>query len=147
MSDARTRRWYAIGAISAAGLALVIVVLVSLFGNIVYYWSPTELVAHTDSQGMVRLGGMVVPGTLNWDRENKRATFAITDGQTQVPVRCTGNPPQMFREGIGVVVEGQMVDGVFHTDRVMVKHSNEYRAPGDGVPKDDIYKTLITDDK
>ena len=145
--SARRRKWYAIGAISAAGIALAIVAMVSLFGNIVYYWSPTELAANAGAQGMVRLGGMVVPGTLNWDREQQWATFAITDGQTQVPVRCTGNPPQMFREGIGVVVVGEMVEGVFHTDRVMVKHSNEYRAPGDGEPKDHIYKTLITDDQ
>jgi cytochrome c-type biogenesis protein CcmE len=41
-------------------------------------------------------------------------------------------PPQMFREGIGVVVEGTMTPaGHFESRRLMVSHSNEYRAPDD----------------
>jgi cytochrome c-type biogenesis protein CcmE len=89
---------------------------------------------------------MVVPGSLDWDRENQRATFAVTDGTQQVPVECSGNPPQMFREGIGVVIEGKLESGVFQTDRVMVKHSNEYRAPEDGERPDQAYKTLEIED-
>ena len=53
----------------------------------------------------------------------------------------------MFREGIGVVVEGRLQsDGVFDTDRVMIKHSNEYRAPEDGERPDEAYKTLDMED-
>ena len=49
----------------------------------------------------------------------------------------------MFREGIGVVVEGTMTTGgTFETDRVMVKHSNEYKAPVEGVDSKELYKTL-----
>ncbi|MFT4627069.1 MAG: cytochrome c-type biogenesis protein CcmE, partial [Myxococcota bacterium] len=99
--------------------------------DLVYYWTPTELIsaAHAE-EATVRLGGMVKPGTLDWDRDAQRASFIITDGDNEVPVHCSGNPPQMFREGIGAVVEGKLgSDGVFRTDRVMVKHSNEYEAP------------------
>ena len=54
----------------------------------------------------------------------------MTDGQNAVDVRCNAVPPAMFREGIGVVVEGTMhSDGTFQTQRLMVKHDNEYRAP------------------
>jgi cytochrome c-type biogenesis protein CcmE len=50
-----------------------------------------------------------------------------------VHVKSTGAPPQMFREGIGVVVEGTMTRaGYFQSDRLMVSHNNEYRAPKDG---------------
>jgi cytochrome c-type biogenesis protein CcmE len=53
----------------------------------------------------------------------------------------------MFREGIGVVVEGRLQgDGTFETDRVMIKHSNEYRAPEDGESPDEVYKTLDMED-
>jgi cytochrome c-type biogenesis protein CcmE len=49
----------------------------------------------------------------------------------------------MFREGIGVVVEGKLgADGLFHTDSVMVKHNNEYRPPEEGERPEDMYKTL-----
>ena len=52
----------------------------------------------------------------------------------------------MFREGIGVVVEGTMVKSnegdVFKSERLMVKHSNEYKAPEDGADSKDLYKTV-----
>jgi cytochrome c-type biogenesis protein CcmE len=52
-------------------------------------------------------------------------------------VRSSGVPPQMFREGIGVVVEGTMTEaGYFESRRLMVSHDNEYRAPGDERKKD-----------
>ena len=34
--------------------------------------------------------------------------FDVSDGKAVVHVRSSGVPPQMFREGIGVVVEGTM---------------------------------------
>ena len=55
------------------------------------------------------------------------------DGRALVHVRSSGVPPQMFREGIGVVVEGTLTSaGRFQSDCLMVSHSNEYRAPGGG---------------
>ncbi len=49
----------------------------------------------------------------------------------------------MFREGIGVLVEGTMVKGgVFESDRLMVKHSNEYKAPVEGEDSKDLYQTV-----
>lgn len=116
--------------------------------NLVYYWSPTELVqAGPDESATIRLGGQVEPGTVHFDIDTNQLTFAVTDGSTTVPVRCAGAPPQMFREGIGVVVEGALHgDGVFHTDRVMVKHSNEYRAPGEGERASDVYSTLVMEE-
>lgn len=56
--------------------------------------------------------------------------FDVTDRATTVHVKSNGVPPQMFREGIGVVVEGTMMrGGYFQSDRLMVSHNNEYRAP------------------
>lgn len=62
-------------------------------------------------------------------------SFDVTDNKTTIRVKSTSVPPQMFREGIGVVVEGTMVrGGYFQCDRLMVSHSNEYRAPKPGEP-------------
>ena len=64
-----------------------------------------------------------------------------------IPVSSTGAPPQMFKAGIGVIVEGRLGDdGVFSTGRVMVKHSNEYRAPEDGDDPSSVYETLVTEE-
>jgi len=49
----------------------------------------------------------------------------------------------MFREGIGAVVEGRLgADGVFHSDKVMVKHDNEYKAPEGAQQAEDLYKNM-----
>jgi cytochrome c-type biogenesis protein CcmE len=63
-------------------------------------------------------------------------------GQT-VAVHSKGAPPQMFRDGMGVVVEGRYHrDGVFQSTNLMVKHSNEYRAPEHGARPQEMYKSL-----
>jgi cytochrome c-type biogenesis protein CcmE len=61
-----------------------------------------------------------------------------------VPVRATGAPPQMFRAGIGVIVEGRFhKNGVFQATNLMVRHSNEYRAPPPGHAPAEAYRSLI----
>lgn len=130
----------AFAALLVLGSGLLALVYVDTVGekvigkdNMVYYFSASELV-QPDGPGLkgatVRLGGMVLPGNEpNW-REILPLRFFVTDGKTTVAVHSTGAAPQMFREGIGVIVEGYFdQDQVFQTDRVMVKHNNEYRVP------------------
>jgi cytochrome c-type biogenesis protein CcmE len=63
-------------------------------------------------------------------------------------VRSTGAPPQMFRDGMGVVVEGRYgADSVFRSSSLMVKHSNEYRAPKAGERPQEMYRTLFKGDQ
>ena len=144
MNDVWKRPLFALAALSVAGGALWYISSGDLGENLVYYWSPTELMEKDAAGATVRLGGLVQPGTLEWDREAQTARFVVSDGRTQVPVNCKGNPPQMFREGIGVVVEGELgTDGVFTTERVMVKHSNEYQAPEDGSTPDPKLNTVL----
>ena len=146
MTEAWKRRLLGLGAILIAGSALAWISFGNLGQNLVYYWSPTELVEKSDAARnvTVRLGGLVVQGTLDASHCNPGCRFRITDGKNDVDVQTEGLPPQMFREGIGVVVEGSLDGAVFHTDRVMVKHSNEYRAPKDG-EKPDMARTLVED--
>ena len=134
MTDAMQRRLFGVAAVVVAMGALAWISVADLGENLVYYWSPSELMAAQNAQdATVRLGGIVVPGTMKHDTENARLEFDVTDGDQTVHVRSEGNPPQMFREGIGVVVEGKLSSaGVFQSDKVMVKHSNEYEAPEEG---------------
>src|SRR5262249_53185909 len=118
MSDASKKRLFAVGAILVALVALWWMSRGKLGDNLVYYWTPTELRQKDAADATVRLGGMVVPGSVNWDKQTHVMTFDLTDGQTLVHVRNEGNPPQMFREGIGAVVEGKLGgDDVFHSDK------------------------------
>ncbi len=78
---------------------------------------------------------MVAPGSIRRSTGASGVQFDVKDAARVVHVTSTGVPPQMFRENIGVVVEGTMTrSGTFRCDRLMVSHSNEYRAPEQGHP-------------
>lgn len=115
--------------------------------NVVYFLEPHELLAKGAS-GMgvpVRLGGLVRAGSVKWDAATRDLQFDVTDTTGLViHVKSTGVPPQMFRDGIGVVVEGKLDrDSVFDCTGLMVKHSNEYRAPKPGENPRNAYKSLM----
>ena len=121
-----------------------------LFGglekNVVFFLTPQELLAKgPEGIGVpVRLGGQVKPGSMIWDARTLDLRFTVTDGAKEMRVHSTGAPPQMFRDGMGVIVEGRAgPGGVFEATSLMVKLSNEYRAPKPGEAAPQQYKTLI----
>lgn len=131
-----TRTW-AMLAMLVAGVALGCVGFGNLGENLVYYWTPTEMVeAGSKARGAtIRLGGMVEAGSVRND--GSTLSFRVTDGTTSVPVHTQAIPPAMFREGIGVVVEGSVDEtGHFTSKRLMVKHDNQYKAPQPGTRPD-----------
>jgi cytochrome c-type biogenesis protein CcmE len=101
----------------------------------VYFKMPSELRAEENAmQGkFVRMGGMVVKGSLQKDLQNLTYRFELTDGNGTFPVYFKGVPPDLFSEGKGAVVEGRIgSDGVFHATTIMAKHSEEYSPHADG---------------
>lgn len=123
--------------------------------NLVFFVTPAELHAMEQTKGPelhktpVRLGGMVVAGSVKWDADNLDLRFTLADGEHRYLVHSKGAPPQMFKEGQGVIVEGTLgPDKVFESTNLMVKHSNEYRAPAEGemMPRE-MYKSLPRGDK
>jgi cytochrome c-type biogenesis protein CcmE len=130
--DRGNRRLLLLAAAGAVAIALSVLAFGDVGENLVYYWSPTELQeAGPQAVGAsIRLGGLVEPDSVNRSEDGLTLEFTVTDGTSQVDVRTTAVPPAMFREGIGVVLEGTLrEDGQFATSRLMVKHDNEYQAP------------------
>ncbi len=134
MNARNKRRLMAVGAVLAALAALGWVSMGNLGENLVYYWSPSELLSKGDIAvgPTIRLGGIVKAGSIDWDAERNTLTFECSEthepGSAFVKVVSEGVPPQMFRDGIGVVVEGTWSEAnVFTSNRLMVNHSNEYR--------------------
>jgi cytochrome c-type biogenesis protein CcmE len=138
-----------------AAVAVAVVVIVAAFGfllyggidkNVVFFLTPQELLARGPSayDVPVRLGGLVAPGSVKWDADKLDLRFVVTDsGGQSVNVHSTGAPPQMFRDGMGVVVEGRYHrSGVFESTNLMIKHSNEYRKPEHGGRPQEMYKSL-----
>lgn len=114
--------------------------------NLVYFLTPSELLAKgpTAYGSNVRLGGMVDSGSVRWDPERLELRFRLRDDERTVEVQSSGAPPQMFTEGIGVVVEGVWTpEGVFRSHNLMVKHSNEYRPPEHGERPAEYYRQLF----
>ena len=104
-----------------------------LSGNLVYYQTPSELLAEGPRAigQEVRLGGLVAPGSTRPSEGG--VDFILTDGTTRVTVAYTGPVPALFRSGTGAVVEGRYEqDGEFHADTLLVKHSADYRPPAPG---------------
>jgi cytochrome c-type biogenesis protein CcmE len=113
--------------------------------NLVYFLTPTELLARGEQayDSPVRLGGDVKPGSVHWDADALDLRFELTDGAGAVRVHSRGAPPQMFRDGMGVVVEGRLrPEGIFESTNLMVMHSNEYHADEDGEKPADAYHQL-----
>ena len=138
LSRRNTRR-FMIGALAVAALAFIVIAAGGINKNLVYYWTPTDLFANGDKAygATIRLGGMVSPGSIHNRAGVSGVDFDVHDAGRVVHVKSNGVPPQMFRENIGVVVEGTMVKGgYFRCNRLMVSHSNEYRAPKSGHPID-----------
>jgi cytochrome c-type biogenesis protein CcmE len=133
----RNTRWFAVGALLVAGVAFAIITAGGIGKNLVYYWGPKDIRAHGEKAvgATIRLGGLVAPGSIAYAEGTSHLEFDVTDGQAQIHVKSKGVPPQMFRERIGVVVEGTMTRaGYFESHRLMVSHNNEYKAPKDGEP-------------
>ena len=121
-------------------LALGAIVLIAFFaaqslaGNAVYYLTPTEARdKHIGPGTPVRLGGLVLAGTLHYDATSRVLVFAISDGTTNVAVVGNGAPPALLREEAGAVVEGAFAeDGTFRATTVIAKHDEKYAPPSPG---------------
>jgi len=139
------RNWVIGGGVAILGL-FGYLLFGGLESNVVFFLTPQELLAK-GADGIdvpVRLGGMVKEGSVAWNAEAVDLRFVITDNDKEVEVHSKGAPPQMFRDGQGVIVEGRFgANGVFAATSLMVKHSNEYRAPKEGAAPQEMYKTLI----
>ena len=130
----RTRR-FVILALAVAALAFLAIAAGGINDNLVYYWTPTDLRAAGNKAygATIRLGGMVSAGSIRHYSGTTGVEFDVKDANAIVRVKSSGVPPQMFRDNIGVVVEGTMTrDGTFECHRLMVSHNNEYKAPQAG---------------
>jgi cytochrome c-type biogenesis protein CcmE len=119
----------------AAGLVVlgvaIALVLNAFRSNLVFFFSPSQVLAHEAPQGRAfRIGGMVVDHSLKRDPGSLTVRFAVTDTVQTVPVVYTGLLPDLFKEGKGVVAQGTLgADGAFHATEVLAKHDANYMPP------------------
>ena len=125
MIDTRRRLWVA-GIVVLAALGFL--VFQGLDNATVYFRTADEAVAQRDQLGdrRFRIEGDVVEGSVRQDGND--VSFILTSRSVEVPVLHKGDPPELFRPGIPVVLEGRFQGDHFSSDRMLVKHSETYVA-------------------
>ena len=119
-------------AIGVAALGIVTALVLSAFQeNLVFFFTPSEVVANKAPQGRTfRIGGMVEKGSVKRQADGVTVQFVVTDTAKSMPVTYRGALPDLFREGKGVVAQGQIgADGVFRAIEVLAKHDENYMPP------------------
>ena len=125
MIDTRRRLWLA-GIVVVAALGFL--VFQGLGNATLYFRTADEAVAQKAQLGerRFRIEGDVVDGSVRQDGND--VSFTLTSKSVEVPVIHKGDPPELFRPGIPVVLEGRFQGDHFSSDRILVKHSETYVA-------------------
>ncbi len=128
MTPRRKRFAIIAGVVGAVGVAVALV-LNAFNSNLVFFYSPSQVAAKEAPAGRTfRLGGLVEQGSVK--RDGVTVRFVVTDMARAIPVRYEGILPDLFKEGKGVVAQGQVGgDGVFVAREVLAKHDENYMPP------------------
>ena len=132
-----------VGGLAALGAATALV-LTAFQENLVFFFTPSQVAANEAPQGRTfRIGGMVEKGSVQ--RTGVEVRFVVTDTAKSIPVLYSGALPDLFREGKGVVAQGQLgADGVFRAREVLAKHDENYMPPEAAHAVEKAQKTLQT---
>ena len=114
--------------------ALIGAVLLAMWGlqdRAAYFVTPSDIAAgKAQPDKPMRLGGMVVTGSLKRDPDGLTVRFIVGDGKATTPVVFRGITPDLFKEGSGVVAEGRLdPSGLFVADNILAKHDERYMPP------------------
>ncbi len=127
----KTRRLYLVLVGLCALGAVAALVLAALEDDIVFFFSPTEVITkdkiHEDQR--IRIGGLVEAGSVTKAEDGVTNIFQVTDMVNTIRVEYKGILPDLFREGQGVVTEGYFKGNTLVADEVLAKHDENYMPP------------------
>ncbi|QOR37597.1 cytochrome c maturation protein CcmE [Billgrantia diversa] len=126
----KQKLFMALGLVSLAAIAVGLT-LYALRANINLFFSPIQIVAgDAPFERQLRAGGMVKEGSVRRNPDSLDVEFTVTDYVEEVRVHYSGILPDLFREGQGVVVVGQLQrDGYIRADQVLARHDENYMPP------------------
>ncbi|MCO6411267.1 MAG: cytochrome c maturation protein CcmE [Thiogranum sp.] len=131
MKPARKKRMILIG-LMVAGVAVAVGFGLRAFNqNLMFFYSPSEVVAGSaPANAPFRIGGLVSNGSVQRQSDGLTVQFDVTDQAKSVTVQYTGILPDLFREGQGIVAHGRLgPGGTFIADEVLAKHDENYMPP------------------
>ncbi len=127
----RRKRMLTIGLL-VVGMGVATALILNAFNqNLMYFYSPSDVAAgKAPAARDFRIGGLVVAGSVKRAPDQLEVEFTLSDLKQQVTVRYDGILPDLFREGQGIVANGQLgPDGVFAAREVLAKHDENYMPP------------------
>lgn len=108
-------------------------ILYALSNNVDLFYTPSQML-EGDTKPQIgqrlRVGGMVVEGSVRRDATTLEVEFLVTDTGPTVKVLYRGILPDLFREGQGIVAQGVLLQpDVLQASEVLAKHDEEYMPP------------------
>ena len=130
MSPRRKRIVWISVAVLGIGIAAALI-LTAFQKNLLYFYSPTQVVAGEAPAGRAfRIGGLVTKGSVTRAPDSLKVRFVLTDTVNNITVDYDGILPDLFREGQGIVANGKIgKDGIFVASQVLAKHDENYMPP------------------
>jgi cytochrome c-type biogenesis protein CcmE len=115
----------------SAVLGAALLALSALQSQAAFFYAPGDVAGKPlPLNRNVRLGGMVEKGSIRHEPDGVSILFVVSDGIAKVPVAFKGVTPDLFKEGSGVVAEGQFQpNGSFVADNILAKHDERYMPP------------------
>jgi cytochrome c-type biogenesis protein CcmE len=128
---ARHKRMWTVALIVGGVAAATAFALQAFQKNLLYFYSPTQVLSGEAPQNRVfRVGGMVEQGTVRRESGSLEVRFTLTDYAERVVVSYTGVLPDLFREGQGIIARGRLgEEGTFVAEEVLAKHDENYMPP------------------
>ena len=124
----KRKRFYIIFSAFTFFCFVVGIILIALQDNILFFYSPSEILEKNLKQNeKVRLGGLVEENSIL--RNDIKINFIITDLKKTIEVSYEGILPDLFREGQGVIVNGYLKNNIFEASEVLAKHDENYMPP------------------
>ncbi len=131
MHPVRKQRLYLVLFVVVFSSAAIGLTAYALRGNINLFYPPADVVAGKAPVGQaIRIGGMVVEGSVQRSNDSLNIAFEVTDYQATVAVQFEGILPDLFGEGQGAVIAGKLDErGVMIATEVLAKHDENYMPP------------------
>ena len=126
----KQRLYFVVLIVLGIGIAAALA-LTAFRENLLYFYSPSQVQAGEAPVGhKFRLGGLVVNGSVEREKDNLTIRFVLTDLKATIPVTYSGILPDLFSEGRGIVTHGKLDEsGLFVAEEVLAKHDENYMPP------------------
>ena len=137
MNPRRKQRLFVASVLVLGLAAATALILSSVDENMDYFYTPYEIVNGKNETGIkpkvgqrLRIGGVVVPDSVKRSDDSLDVSFQLETNEVKVTVNYTGLLPDLFREGQGIIAQGNLVNSnTIDAFEVLAKHDEEYMPP------------------